>query len=181
MDIPYFTHYSYSIPQTHIPERSNYISHKFFMILRPNQDRIYKASELLRQASDMLTEDTNSTLVPNIVAVPASTSIATSISSPVADTMCQIYDGDEFYYKGWDLSMESIPKEEKHASNKRRPFELVLLYAYMDGGENDYDTEEEIYLKMELIAAPGIVLLNETGNETKSKEKIKTCLEGNLE
>ena len=60
------------------------------------QDRIYKASELLRQASDMLTEDTNSTLVPNIVAVPASTSIATSISSPVADTMCQIYDGDEF-------------------------------------------------------------------------------------
>ena len=51
------------------------------------QDRISKAAELLRQASDMLTEDTNSNLVPNVVAVPASTSIATSISSPVADTV----------------------------------------------------------------------------------------------
>ena len=105
-------------------------------------------------------------------------SIATSISSPVADTVrC----ARSMMETSFIIKAGIYPWKAYHASNKRRPFELVLLYAYMDGGENDYDTEEEIYLKMELIAARGIVLLIETGIETKSKEKIKTCLEGNLE
>eukprot|EP00794_Sanderia_malayensis_P006639 gene6639-7387_t len=161
------------------------------------EDRIAKAEDLLRQASNTLmaevpvSSQTTATATrpetPSRTVLPSSSSVADTLRR--ARSMMDTSSRQGLYRR---LNRNERPRagsvEGKHAKKVEKktkikdskPFEFALLHAYLDQEDDDNDNEDTT-LRKERIAAHGMVVLEDRDNELQIRQKIKLCLEGKYE